>query len=146
MAKDTIGGGIAGAGAGALVGLAGTVTGPGVLATESGGVTIGTAVGLGGGAAYGMSNCSSSGDSGTTQHGAEQMAKRKISQAEIDEAKTGQKYEQEDGATAFVKKVGRGRYNIVIEGEGGIVTAMKNLSKSEVNALARNYGWGGYAE
>lgn len=51
---------------------------------------------------------------------------------------------QSDGATAFVQKMGRGgktRFNIVVEGERGIVTGMRNFTKQEVRNMARNQGW-----
>ena len=46
-----------------------------------------------------------------------------------------------DGASVFVKGLGHGKYNVVVEGEGGFVTGMKNLSGAEVRALAEKYGW-----
>lgn len=42
---------------------------------------------------------------------------------------------QRDGATVFVQKTGAGskaRYNLVVDGEKGIVTGMRNLKKQEV--------------
>ncbi|WP_225594830.1 hemagglutinin repeat-containing protein [Pseudomonas sp. PDM22] len=51
---------------------------------------------------------------------------------------------QLDGATVYVQKNGSGskaRYNIVVEGEGGIVTGMRNFKKFEVEKMARNQGW-----
>lgn len=47
---------------------------------------------------------------------------------------------QADGAKVFVKGIGPGKYNVVVEGEGGFVTGMKNLSGEEVRALADRYG------
>jgi len=52
--------------------------------------------------------------------------------------------EQADGAIAHVQKVGKGakaRFNIVIEGEEGIVTGMLNFSKFDVKKMAANRGW-----
>ncbi len=51
---------------------------------------------------------------------------------------------QRDGATVFVQKTGSGskaRYNLVVEGERGIVTGMRNFTKQEVKNMARNQGW-----
>ncbi|NWB29037.1 hypothetical protein [Pseudomonas gingeri] len=51
---------------------------------------------------------------------------------------------QLDGATVFVQKIGAGsksRYNLVVEGENGIVTGMRNFTKQEVTRMAHNQGW-----
>ena len=50
---------------------------------------------------------------------------------------------QADGATVYIQRAGRrGRsYHIVIEGEGGIVSGMLNLTRHELNNLGRNYGF-----
>ncbi len=34
-----------------------------------------------------------------------------------------------------------GKYSVLIEGENGIVTALKNISEKSLNKLAKNYGW-----
>jgi filamentous hemagglutinin len=50
---------------------------------------------------------------------------------------------QRDGATVYIQRT-RGRtrrYNIVIEGEEGIVTAMRNLKKPELDNLGRRHGF-----
>jgi filamentous hemagglutinin len=50
---------------------------------------------------------------------------------------------QADGATVYIQRTGtRSRkYNIVIEGDEGIVTGMRNLSKHELENLGRNHGF-----
>ena len=53
---------------------------------------------------------------------------------------------QGDGATFFVQKAGAGskaRYNLVVDGEKGIVTGMRNFTRQEVKNMARNQGWEG---
>lgn len=47
---------------------------------------------------------------------------------------------------AFVKKLRSGRYNVVIEGEKGIVTSnpiktMKHRRARDQRVFARSYGW-----
>ncbi len=57
--------------------------------------------------------------------------------------------EQADGATVHIQRVGRGRkttYNVVVSGDEGIVTGMKNLNRRDLDALASNYGWVAKAE
>jgi hypothetical protein len=50
---------------------------------------------------------------------------------------------QADGATVYIQKAGKKgrRYNIVIEGDEGIVTGLRDLSKHELDNLGRNYGF-----
>jgi filamentous hemagglutinin len=50
---------------------------------------------------------------------------------------------QADGATVYIQRAGpRGRkYNIVIEGDEGVVTGMRDLSKHELDNLGRRYGF-----
>ncbi|WP_374979210.1 hemagglutinin repeat-containing protein [Pseudomonas solani] len=51
---------------------------------------------------------------------------------------------QRDGAIVFVQKTGVGskaRYNLVVEGEKGVVTGMRNFTKQEVKNMAHNQGW-----
>jgi filamentous hemagglutinin len=53
---------------------------------------------------------------------------------------------QADGATVYIQRAGRrgGSYNIVIEGEDGLVTGMLNPTRHELNNLGRNYGFDPY--
>ena len=50
---------------------------------------------------------------------------------------------QRDGATVYIQKViGRQRrYNLVIVGDRGIVTGMKNLRPDALRGLGRNHGF-----
>jgi filamentous hemagglutinin len=50
---------------------------------------------------------------------------------------------QTDGATVYIQRAGRsGRnYNIIVQGEEGIITGMLNLTRHELNNLGRNYGF-----
>lgn len=48
---------------------------------------------------------------------------------------------QADGANVFIKNIGDGKYNVIVEGENGVVTALKNISEKSLNKLAQNYGW-----
>jgi hypothetical protein len=33
------------------------------------------------------------------------------------------------------------RYNVVVQGDRGVITNLKNISQSSLNRLVRNYGW-----
>jgi len=48
---------------------------------------------------------------------------------------------QADGATVRVLQIEGGRFNVVVEGDRGIITTFQNLSQGSVDRLARNYGW-----
>jgi len=49
-------------------------------------------------------------------------------------------YTQPDGAQVYVQQVGD-RYNVVVQGENGVVTNLKTISQNSLNRLARSYGW-----
>ena len=76
----------------------------------------------------------------TTIHGAERLAERGFSAAEIALTKTGRVLSQADGARVYIKAVGD-RFNVIVEGERGVVTALKNISRKSLDRLSRNYGW-----
>ena len=50
---------------------------------------------------------------------------------------------QDDGATVYIQRAAgrKRRYNIVIEGEEGIVTGLLNLTARELQNLGQNYGF-----
>ena len=50
---------------------------------------------------------------------------------------------QSDGATVYIQRVGRRRrtYNVVIVGDRGIVTGLREMSPGELRRLGRNYGF-----
>lgn len=50
---------------------------------------------------------------------------------------------QDDGATVYIQRAAgrKRRYNIVIEGEEGIVTGLLNLTVRELQNLGQNYGF-----
>jgi hypothetical protein len=75
-----------------------------------------------------------------TIHGAERLAERGFSAAEVALTKTGQVLSQADGARVYIKAVGD-RFNVIVEGERGVVTALKNISQKSLDRLSRNYGW-----
>jgi filamentous hemagglutinin len=50
---------------------------------------------------------------------------------------------QNDGASVYIRRVERRRrsYDIVIESDKGIITAMRHLTRRELKNLGRNYGF-----
>jgi hypothetical protein len=49
-------------------------------------------------------------------------------------------YTQPDGAQVYVQQVGD-RYNVVVQGENGVITNLKTISQNSLSRLARSYGW-----
>jgi RHS repeat-associated protein len=104
------------------------------------------------GAVVGALDASGAGDEGAaaegaeegleaTAHGAEQLAERGFSGSDIALTKSGEVLTQSDGATVYVKEIASGRFNVIVEGQRGVVTALKNIPQGAVNRLAQNYGW-----
>ena len=48
---------------------------------------------------------------------------------------------QADGASVRILQNSTGRFDVVVEGERGIITTFKNLSQKSLSNLAKNYGW-----
>jgi len=84
----------------------------------------------------------------TTAHGAERIAGAAatrggvLSEAEIIAARAGSTLTQADGAIVHVLETAPGRFNVVVNSQGGrLITTFKNLSQKALDRLARNYGW-----
>ncbi|MCX6602066.1 MAG: RHS repeat-associated core domain-containing protein [Acidobacteria bacterium] len=74
-------------------------------------------------------------------HGAFRLAVRGFSEADIALTKTGNVLRQTDGAKVYIKELGGGKFNFIVEGEHGVVTAIKNISQKSLERLATRYGW-----
>jgi hypothetical protein len=74
-------------------------------------------------------------------HGAFRLAVRGFSEADVALTKTGNVLKQADGAKVFIKELGGGKFNVIVEGEHGVVTAIKNISQKSLERLATRYGW-----
>jgi len=118
---------------------AATMVGAGVLGWS--GVMLAEASGGAGGPVQGGGSAQGS---GSTAHGAERLAQRGFTPEDVARVRGGQQYTQRDGATAYVKETVEGRYDVIVQGERGIVTALRNIRRSAVDRLARNYGWEGW--
>jgi RHS repeat-associated protein len=98
------------------------------------------------GAVVGVLDASGAGEEGATAEGAEEVwqpgpTERGFSGSDIALTKSGEVLTQSDGATVYVKEISSGRFNVIVEGQRGIVTALKNIPQGAVNRLAQNYGW-----
>jgi RHS repeat-associated protein len=78
---------------------------------------------------------------GATAHGAEKLAERDFTGADISLTKSGETLTQADGATVYLKEVSSGRFNVIVEGQRGVVTALKNITQGAVDRLSAKYGW-----
>lgn len=83
----------------------------------------------------------------TTKHGADRIADNNpsrggtLNQAEIEAAKSGRQMTQGDGARVYIQEVAPGKYNVVVEGERGLITSFRHLRLKSVLRLTKNYGW-----
>jgi RHS repeat-associated protein len=76
-----------------------------------------------------------------TAHGADMLAERGFSDADIALTKSGEALTQADGATVYLKEVASARFNVIVEGQRGVITALKNIPQGAVERLASGYGW-----
>jgi hypothetical protein len=79
----------------------------------------------------------------TTEHGAVRLIERGFTPEEISDIKLSPDkiMSQADGASVFIKSISDGKYSVIVEGENGVVTALRNISEKSLNRLANNYGW-----
>ena len=77
-----------------------------------------------------------------TKHGSERLKERGFTNKDISSTKntTNIKY-QADGAKVYIKEVGDGKFNIIVEGDRGIITALKHISQKSLDRLTKNYNW-----
>ena len=77
-----------------------------------------------------------------TKHGASRLRERGFSTKDISTTKNTRNIKrQSDGAKVYIKEVSKGKYNVIVEGERGIITALKNISKKSLDRLTKNYNW-----
>lgn len=84
----------------------------------------------------------------TTAHGAERVAGAGATRGgvltpeQIVQVRgSGQLLTQADGATVRALQNSAGRYDVVVDGERGLITTFNNLSQKSFDRLANNYGW-----
>ena len=76
-----------------------------------------------------------------TKHGAERLTQRGFTASEIAATRGGRVLTQADGARVYVAEVAAGKFNIVVEGENGVITVLKTVSSKAVDRLSKKYGW-----
>ena len=77
-----------------------------------------------------------------TKHGIERLKERGFSDTDISNTKdTANVKHQEDGAKVYIKETSDGKFNVIVEGNRGIITALKNISQKALNRLMKNYNW-----
>ena len=77
-----------------------------------------------------------------TIHGSERLKERGFSRNDISNTKsTSNVKTQSDGAKVYIKEISPGKYNVIVEGNRGIITALKNISKKSLDRLTKNYNW-----
>ncbi len=76
-----------------------------------------------------------------TVHGAERLAQAGFTNESIAATKAGQVFSQADGATVYLNEATPGRYDFIVEGDSGVITAHTNWPVKAVVRIASNYGW-----
>ena len=76
-----------------------------------------------------------------TVHGVERLQEGKFTDDVLASVKAGYVTRQADGATVYVRKNAADRFDLVVEGDKGIITAHRDWPQKSVDGLARNYGW-----
>ncbi len=78
----------------------------------------------------------------TTKHGAERLIERGFTPKDISDLKFRPDIikTQSDGVQVFIKQV-NGKYNVIVEGDYGVITSLKKLVKKSLNRLSDNYDW-----
>jgi hypothetical protein len=84
----------------------------------------------------------------TTAHGAERVAGAGATRGGVLSPEqilnvrgSGEVWSQADGATVRILQNGAGRYDVVVDGDRGLITTFSNLSQKSFDRLAGNYGW-----
>lgn len=78
----------------------------------------------------------------TTQHGYERLSERGFSKNDVLNTKKSKDIRyQQDGAKVYINKNENGKFDVIIEGARGIITALKNISQKSLDRLAKNYNW-----
>lgn len=79
-----------------------------------------------------------------TVHGSERLTQAGFTDDLIAQTRAGLATRQSDGANVFVREVTPGRFDYIVEGERGVVTAHRGWSQKSIDRLAKNYGWEGW--
>ena len=74
-------------------------------------------------------------------HGRQSLIDERWTESKYLAAKAGRILQQGDGARVYIAKAARNSYNVVIEDDRGVVTAMKGVTRQELDNLTANYGW-----
>jgi hypothetical protein len=77
-----------------------------------------------------------------TQHGSQRLTERGFTASDISLTKSTNIIKtQANGAKVYIKEVSSDRFNVIIEGNKGVVIASKNISQKALDRLSNNYGW-----
>jgi hypothetical protein len=77
-----------------------------------------------------------------TTHGAQRLAQFGFTDDLVRLTKTeGQVLRQADGATVYLRQSSPGRFDFIVEGERGVITAHRNMPQKAIDGLAQRYGW-----
>jgi len=76
-----------------------------------------------------------------TIHGTERLAQAGFTDESIAATKAGVVFQQDDGAIVYLNEVSPGRYDYIVEGDSGVITAHVNWPLKSIEGIASRYGW-----
>lgn len=77
-----------------------------------------------------------------TAHGAQRLRERGFTDDEIILMRqTSDIRTQSDGARVYIREMSPGRFNVIVQGERGVITAFRNIRQGALDRLVKNYGW-----
>jgi len=79
-----------------------------------------------------------------TVHGSERLSQAGFTDDLVAQTKSALSTTQADGAAVYVREVSPGRFDFIVEGERGVITAHRGWSQKAIDRLAANYGWEGW--
>jgi hypothetical protein len=93
-------------------------------------------------AAIGVQAAGKAGSAGAraTGYGSERLALAGFTDDLVAQTRAGLATRQSDCTNVFVREVTPGRFDFIVEGERGVVTAHRGWSQKSVDRIAKNYG------
>jgi len=79
-----------------------------------------------------------------TQHGAERLEQQGWTEAQYADVVNNASFtcaQRIDLSTVFVRSAGRNSYHVYIQGDHGVITSFKSLTRQALDRLAGNRGW-----
>ncbi len=79
-----------------------------------------------------------------TTHGSLRLSQAGFTDDLVAQTKSAIQTTQRDGAIVYIRQVSPGRFDFIVEGERGVITAHRGWTQKSVDRLAKNFGWEGW--